>query len=190
MPTPLRVGVLGTAVISGKVRRAIVAAGLRVAAIASRDLARAEAWAADALASGDVPGEAVVAFDSYDALIASPDIDAVYVPLPCGLHREWVLKCAAAGKHVVVEKPCAVSVAVLEDMVAACREHNVTFLDNTMFHHHPRMAALGDVIFDAARFGAVAHVSSSFSFRGDAAFFSGNIVRGGKQEIPRARGAP
>ena len=54
------------------------------------------------------------ALGSYEELLASPDVDAVYIPLPTGLRKEWVLRAAAAGKHVVCEKPCGVSAAESE----------------------------------------------------------------------------
>jgi len=168
------VGILGTAAIASKTRRAIVAAGHVVAAIASRDAARAAAWAAAAVASGDVPAPAPAAFGSYAALLAAPGVDAVYVPLPTGARLEWVLAAAAAGKHVLVEKPAASSVAELEAMVAACRAAGVAFLDGTMFHFHPRQDAMEAAARDAA-FGPVARVATAFSFRGDADFFANNI---------------
>lgn len=172
MSESLRVGILGTAAIATKVRRAIVAAGHRVVAIGSRDAAKGAAWAAQALACGDLA--AAPAALSYEGVLAAADVDAVYIPLPCGLHREWVCKAAAAGKHVIVEKPAAASVAELEAMLRACRDARVCFLDGTMFHFHPR-AALIDARVREPRFGPVGRVASSFSFRGDAAFFANNI---------------
>ena len=172
---PLRVGIMGTAHIAGKVRRAIVAAGHVVAAIASRDAAKAAAWAAEAVASGDVPAPAPRAHGSYEALLADAGVDAVYMPLPCGLHARWVAAAAAAGKSVLVEKPAAASAAELEAMLRACRASGVALLDGTMFHFHPRQALIEAAVRDTARFGAVARITSSFSFRGDEDFFANNI---------------
>ena len=170
----LRVGILGTAHIASKNRRAIVVAGLRVSAIASRDLAKAAAWADDAVSCGDLP-ERPTPFGSYEELLASSDIDAVYVPLPCGLHLHWVLAAAEAGKHILVEKPAAASVAELEEMVSACRAARVVFLDGTMFHHHLRSAVMEKVFRDSAVFGQIGRVSSGFSFCGDNDFLTNNI---------------
>jgi len=172
--TPLRVGILGTAAIAGKVRRAIVAAGHVVAAIGSRDLAKAEAWAAEAVACGDVPAPAPAAHGSYEALLADAAVDAVYMPLPCALHLRWVEAAARAGKHVLVEKPAAVSAAELEAMLRSCRAANVALMDGTMFHFHPRQALVEASLCDGA-IGKVTRVTSSFSFRGDEAFFAQNI---------------
>lgn len=80
-----RIGIMGTAAIASKVRRGIVASGNCVAAIASRDLSKAEAWAAEAVSSGDVP-VLPTAYGSYEALLADATIDAVYLPLPCATH--------------------------------------------------------------------------------------------------------
>lgn len=173
---PVRIGILGAAAITGKNRRGITATGgaAVVAAIASRDLAKAQAWAADAMATGDCPGPIAV-HGSYEELLADASIDAVYVPLPYALHERWVCAAAAAGKAVLLEKPTALTVGELERMVTACRAARVPILDGTMWHFHRRTAEMEAVIFDAARFGEVACVTSAFSFRGDEAFLANNI---------------
>ena len=105
MTTPLRFGILGCARI---VRRAVAMAlrnapHARLEAIASRDIALARSWADEF----QIP----TVHASYEALIADPAIDAVYIPLPNELHRPWVLVAAAAGKHVLCEKPLALDAA-------------------------------------------------------------------------------
>jgi len=82
------------------------------------------------------------AFGLYDDLLAKDTVEAVYIPLPTGVGKEWVLRAAAAGKHVVCEKPCAPSVADLREMVAACRLHRVQFMDGVMFTHSRRLEKL------------------------------------------------
>ena len=171
---PLRIGIMGTAHIAGKNRRGMVAGGLHVSAIASRDIVKATAWADEAVACGDLPNRPIP-YGSYDALLASPEIDAVYIPLPCGLHIQWVIAAAAAGKHILVEKPAAASVTELEEMVAACRAANVCILDGTMFHHHPRNQRMAEIFRDTTTFGPVGRVTSGFSFRGDDEFLKNNI---------------
>ena len=94
----LRVGLLSTAAINrALLGGARVAEGVEVVAVASRALERAEAYAAEH-GLGRVHG-------SYEALLEDPDVDAVYVPLPNGLHARWTLAAIAAGKHVLCEKP-------------------------------------------------------------------------------------
>ncbi len=70
------------------------------------------------------------------------EVDAVYMPLPTALRKQWVLRAAEAGKHVVCEKPCAASVADLQEMLTACRYNRVQFMDGVMFTHSRRMESL------------------------------------------------
>ena len=92
-------------------------AGLTLAAVASRDLAKAEAFAK---ANGFAK-----AYGSYAELLADPDIDAVYIPLPTRGRGDWVIEAAQAKKHVLCEKPCAVDLAELTRMVRACASNGV-----------------------------------------------------------------
>ena len=111
----LRWGVLSTANIGiDKVIPAMAAAArCEVVAIASRDLGRAEA-AASGLGIAR-------AFGAYEDLLADPDVDAVYIPLPNHLHAEWTIAAARAGKHVLCEKPLAMTAADAERMIEACQ---------------------------------------------------------------------
>ena len=84
-----------------------------LAAVATRDLAHAQAYADE----WDIPH----AFGSYEAMLADPDIDVVYVSLPNSLHAEWTIKAVQAGKHVLCEKPLAVTLAEVDAMTAAAR---------------------------------------------------------------------
>lgn len=106
------------------------ASGGRVAAIASRDAGRAQEWAAKL----GIPHS----YGSYEALLDDPDIDAVYVPLPNNLHREWTIRAAGAGKHVLCEKPLALNAAEAAEMVAACRQAGVTLAETFQWRHHPQ----------------------------------------------------
>lgn len=133
MPTPLRFGVLSTAAIGvKKVIPALQASDrCEVVAIASRDAARARA-AADRL---HLP----MSFGSYEELLDSGAIDAVYVPLPNHLHVDWSVRALQAGKHVLCEKPIGLDVAEAERMAAAAEAHApLKVMEAFMYRFHPQ----------------------------------------------------
>jgi len=101
---------------------------------------------------------------SYEELITSKDIDAVYIPLPTGLRKEWVIRAAQAGKHILSEKPCALSVADLEEIIEVCRASKVQYLDGVMFMHSPRLARVREILDEGSSVGSVRRMMSSFSF--------------------------
>jgi len=173
--TTCRWGILGTAHIARKNWHAILNAGnSRLVAVASRSAAKAQQFIDECqqqIAHPTAP-EAVV---GYEELLARKDIDAVYIPLPTGLRKDWVIKAAAAGKHVLCEKPCAVSVADLEEMIAACRKHNVQFMDGVMFMHSQRLPALREVLDDGGSIGQIRRIQSGFSFLAPEDFLQNNI---------------
>src|SRR5262245_55025152 len=171
----LRWGILGTAQIARKNWKAIRNTGnSTLVAVASRDAERSRRFIAECQA--EVPMESAPrALGSYEELIASREVDAVYVPLPTGLRKEWVLRAAQAGKHVVCEKPCATSVADLREMLDACRRHRVQFMDGVMFMHNRRLQRMREVLDDPPHVGQVKRISSAFSFCAPAEFFAGNI---------------
>jgi len=137
----LRIGILGTANIARKNARAIhKSRRCELIAIASRRPERATEWA-QSVAPWFGPG-GVRAYGSYDELLACADIDAVYVPLPTALHATWVRRVADAKKHVLLEKPVALSAAAFLELVQYCRARGVRVMDGTMFVHHPRHASL------------------------------------------------
>src|SRR5579863_9653475 len=121
----IRWGILGTAQIARKNWKAIRHSNNGVvAAVASRELERSRRFIAECQA--EVPFAAPPqAVGSYAELLASREIDAVYVPLPTGIRKEWVVRAAEAGKHVVCEKPCAINDADLAEMLAVCQRHQV-----------------------------------------------------------------
>jgi predicted dehydrogenase len=132
------------------------AAGCDVAGIASRNLDRAEEAAAR-LGIAHTYG-------SYQALLDDPYIEAVYIPLPNNLHAEWTLKAAAAGKHVLCEKPLAMTSAEAETMVAACREAGVLLMEAFMYRHHPSWVRARELV-DQGRIGELLAVEAVFSYR-------------------------
>ena len=161
-----RWGVLGTASIARKVVGAMQQARhARPVAIASRTLDRAAAFAAETGMER--------AHGSYEALLADPEIDAVYIPLPTGLRRDWVLKAAAAGKHILCEKPVAPHASAVVEMIEACQDAGVQFMDGVMFMHHARFDVLRKRLPDL---GLVpTFMDSAFTFRADPSFFESNI---------------
>ena len=173
---PLRIGVLGAAgILRKKNWQAIQCSGNAViAAIATRDLARTREFIAERQAAAPFP-VTPHAHASYESLLADKSIEAVYLPLPTALRKEWVIRAAEAGKHIVGEKPCAVSAADLREMLAACRRNRVQFMDGVMFMHNPRLNRLREVLDDAARIGPVRRITSVFSFLGTGDFNERNI---------------
>src|SRR3954470_15651935 len=144
----IRWGILGTANIARKNWKAIQLAGnSTVTSVASRDLARSERFIKECQAQAPMTSEPK-AHGSYEKLLEAPEIDAVYIPLPTGSRKEWVLRAVAAGKHIVCEKPCAVSVADLREIIDACKKHRVQFMDGVMFMHSPRLPQLRQILDD------------------------------------------
>lgn len=103
-------------------------------------------------------------YASYEALLDDPDIDAVYIPLPNSLHYEWAIKVAQAGKHVLCEKPLAISVAQCLEMDAAARESGVLLMEAFMYRFHPRTEMLIERV-RAGALGPLQVIQSSFTFK-------------------------
>ena len=171
----LRWGILSTAEIARKNWMAIRHSGNGVVtAVASRDGRRSRDFIARC--QREVPFQPTPqALSSYAALLASQEVDAVYIPLPTGLRKEWVIRAAEAGKHVVCEKPCASSIADLRQMLDACRRHRVQFLDGVMFMHSRRLEKMRQHLDDGSSVGQVKRIASAFAFRAPPEFFAGNI---------------
>lgn len=158
--TKVRWGILSTADIGmAKVTPAIQKAeNSEVGAIASRSPERA----AEAAAQLGIPGS----YGSYEALLEAPDIDAIYIPLPNDLHAEWTIRAAQAGKHVLCEKPLAMSAAQAQEMVSACEAAGVKLAEAFMYRHHPtwveamRLLRVGEI-------GDLQGVLSWFSYFND-----------------------
>ncbi len=170
-----RWGFLSTAAIARKNWKAIRLSGNgRVVAVASRDSDRAARFIADC--SAEVPpGGDVDALDTYDQLLARDDIDAVYIPLPTGLRKQWVLKAAQSGKHVLCEKPVAVHADDAVEMIQACEAAGVQFMDGVMFEHSTRIDGLHAQLKDAESFGRLRRIQTHFSFNGGDDFTKSNI---------------
>ena len=131
--TKLRWGILGVARNNRRVPPAFAqAANAKLHAIASRSTERARSAA---VASG-IP----TAYDGYERLLDDPAIDAVYIPLPNGMHAEWTMKAVERDKHVLCEKPLAPTAAEARKVVEFCRAKGVCLLDGFAWPHHPRTA--------------------------------------------------
>lgn len=104
-----------------------------------------------------------IAYESYDALLQDENIDAVYIPLPNHLHKEWVIKAAEHGKHVLCEKPVALNAEEALEMVHVCKERKVTFMEAFMYQFHPQYKRVHELI-DSGEIGEVKLVKGSFSF--------------------------
>lgn len=154
---PLRWGVLGAANIAlQKVIPAMRATPrAKIVAIASRNLDRARA-AAGAL---DIP----IAYGSYDELLADPEIDAIYNPLPNHLHVPWSIRAADAGKHVLCEKPIALSADEARALRDARDRNHVTVAEAFMVRTHPQWLAARDIA-RSGRIGSLRLISGHFSY--------------------------
>ena len=170
-----RWGILGTAGIARKNWQAIKLAGnATLVAVASRSLDRSRGFVAQCQAACPLPN-APVALGGYDELLARKDVDAVYVPLPTGLRKEWVIKAADAGKHVLVEKPVGVTAADVREMLAACDRNRVQLMDGVMFMHSRRLDALRRTLDDGESVGRVRRIVAQFSFDAPEGFVLENI---------------
>ncbi len=154
---PVRWGVLGVANIA--TTTAIPAfqdvGNAVVAGIASRDGTRARA----AAAALGIPH----AFSSYEALIESPDIDAVYVPLPNHLHRPWAIAALEAGKDVLVEKPIGLSAAEATEIAGVAARTGRRAMEGFMYRFHPQWSTVHDLVQEG-RLGELRLVASWFSY--------------------------
>jgi predicted dehydrogenase len=152
---PLRIGILGAARIAppALVQPAATVPGAEVTAVAARDRERAEAFAAE----HGIPR----VFASYAELVESPEIDAVYNPLPISLHCEWTLRALHAGKHVLCEKAFACNAEEAERMAAAARETGRVLVEAFHWRYHPMAARLIELCRDGS-LGRIERLESHF----------------------------
>jgi predicted dehydrogenase len=152
----LRWGVLGTGRITARLIRPVAGSARNVVvAVASRDADRAAAHAAQ-FGIGRT-------FASYEALLADPDVDAVYIALPNHLHAEWTIRALEAGKHVLCEKPLALTVADVDAIAAAAGRTGRMAMEAFMYVHHPQTARLLELVRSGA-LGEIRGMQSAFSF--------------------------
>ncbi|MBX3422511.1 MAG: Gfo/Idh/MocA family oxidoreductase [Pirellulaceae bacterium] len=170
-----RFGILSTAGIGRKNWKAMrLASNSRVAAVASRSQQAAQQFIDQC--SSEVPQTSPPqAFGSYQELLDSDQVDAVYIPLPTALRHQWVIRAAEAGKHVIGEKPSALHAGQLSEMLEACRQHGVQYMDGVMFMHSQRLPLVRRLLAEPGKIGDVRRLVSEFSFAGGDEFARENI---------------
>jgi predicted dehydrogenase len=176
----VRIGILGTARITGKalIEPARAVPSVSVAAVAARDAARAQAYAK----AHEIPA----VFGSYAELLASPEVDAVYVPLPNALHAPWTLRAIAAGKHVLCEKPFTSHAAEAVQVATAAAGSGLVVMEAMHYRYHPLVQRLASLIADGA-IGTPSHAQAWTSWpirdpadiRFDFALGGGALMDGG-----------
>lgn len=150
---PVKLGVLSTANIAKTILNALERVPTcTVTAVASRDISKAENFAK----THDIP-----TFCTYEALLTQP-VDAIYIPLPTALAADWAVRCARAGKHVLVDKPLT-SADAIEQILQACKENGVFYMDATHFVHAKRSKIVRERIKDGV-IGDVKRVVTTFGF--------------------------
>lgn len=157
MQEPVRWGVLGAANFAREqMARAIhMAEGADLVALATSDPAKAEGFRAFQ--------PRLRVHDSYEALLADPEVDAVYIPLPNHLHVEWTIRAAEAGKHVLCEKPIAMAEEEFDRLIAARDRAGVLVAEAYMIVHHPQWQRARELVQGGA-IGALRHVDAAFSY--------------------------
>jgi xylose dehydrogenase (NAD/NADP) len=155
--TNIRWGLLSTARINRKVIPAIRESPRGdLVAVASRSqekaLEYAEKW--------NIPR----AFGSYDEMLTSGEIDAVYIGLPNHLHAEWSIKSLQAGVHVLCEKPFTISLESVDRMIAASQESGCVIAEAFMYRHHPQTKLIGQMIYEG-KLGEISLIRGTFNFK-------------------------
>lgn len=153
----VRWGLLSTAAINRRVIPALRASRRgELAAVASRNQDQADAYAAE----WGIPK----AFGSYEAMLSSDSVDAVYVSLPNHLHAEWTVRALRAGKNVLCEKPFALSLEEVDRMISVARETGLALAEAFMYRHHPQTKLVGEWV-KGGRLGEITVLQGMFNFR-------------------------
>ncbi len=157
MSDKVRWGLLSTANINKRLIPAIrMAERSELVAVASRSREGAEAYAAD----WEIP----LAFGSYEAMLSSGQVDAVYISLPNHLHAEWSIKALDAGVHVLCEKPFALTLREVDEMTAASERNSCVLAEAFMYRHHPQTKVVGEWVA-SGRLGDLSVVRGVFNFK-------------------------
>jgi predicted dehydrogenase len=154
--SPLRIGILGCAKIAKQFTRDVAQSpSVSIQAVASRDLAKAQAFAQSF--------HIARAHGSYEALLADAALDAIYIPLPNSLHAEWAIRAMQAGKHVLCEKPLALNLAEVTRMFDVARQHGVMLLESYPYWFQPQTRDLLACL-SHDKIGQVRSMQASFGF--------------------------
>ncbi len=160
MTDPLRWGLLSTALINRKILKgASLSSEVTVLAVGSRDQARSIEYARE----WGIPR----AYGSYDALLADPDVDAIYISLPNGLHHEWTMRALASGKHVLCEKPYSRHPAEVAAAFDEAQRLGLVLSEAFMFRYNPQIQTLARLVREG-QIGPLRLITSSFSWPTDA----------------------
>ncbi len=156
MERQLNWGLLSTAKINHALIKPLNASKrTRLLAVASRSKSSAEAYARENKISR--------AHGSYEALLADPEIDVIYNSLPNNLHAEWTIKALRAGKHVLCEKPIALTLAEVDEMAAAAKETGKVLAEAFMYRHHAQTLKVKEIV-DSGALGKLQLIKGAFTF--------------------------
>lgn len=163
---PVRWGILGAA------KFALQHMGRAIHAAEGADLAALATSSPEKAAPFQAFAPNIQVHESYEALLADPSIDAVYIPLPNHLHVEWTLKAIAAGKHVLTEKPIALQASEIDGLIAARDKAGVLATEAYMIVHHPQWQRAKS-LYEQGAIGRLRHVEGLFAY--DNSSDAGNI---------------
>jgi D-xylose 1-dehydrogenase (NADP+, D-xylono-1,5-lactone-forming) len=157
MSGKIKWGILGCANIAHKsfIPALLKASNAELCAVASRDAVKVVEWQQKFRFSK--------VYDTYDHLLDDPEIQAVYIPLPNHLHKEWTIKAAQKGKHVLCEKPIALNAEECQEMIQVCKKHNVKLMEAYMYRYSDRTRKVLDLIREGV-IGEIRHINSTFGF--------------------------
>ena len=157
MDKPLNWGLLSTAKINQALIKPLNASKrTRLLAVASRSQSAADAYARE----WKIPR----AHGSYEALLADPEIDVIYNSLPNNLHAEWTIKALHAGKHVLCEKPIALTLAEVDAMASAAKETGKVLAEAFMYRHHVQTIKVKEIV-DSGILGKLQLIKGAFTFK-------------------------
>jgi predicted dehydrogenase len=156
MTQKLNWGLLSTARINRAIIKPLIASKrTHLLAVASRSQSSADEYAR----KWKIPR----AHGSYEALLADPEIDVIYISLPNHLHAEWTIKALKAGKHVLCEKPIALTISDVDAMIAASKETGKILMEAFMYRHHPQTLKAKEIV-ESGVLGKLQFIRGSFTY--------------------------